>query len=244
MGKKILVVSAHPGDLLWRCSGTVAKHTAAGDDVKILILTYGTGGEANEVMSQPGMTVEKAKEMRTRDTTRAAEILGASSIEFWDMQDYPFAPTREDILRLAKTYREYQPSYILTHHPKDPLNPDHGAILQFVMMAAEAAGGKGILIEGTEPGLAQRRTPIFCFEPHTSEYDGFNPNVFVDITDVIEVKKQAMACFVGKEKLAQKYLYRAMVRADNATSFGRVGCQYAEAYEAVYPFALTGDFVF
>lgn len=243
-GKKMLVVTAHPGDLLWRCSGAIAKHTALGDDVKIVILTYGISGEANEVMAQQGMTIAEAKKMRKEDTTKAAAIMGTSDIEFWDMEDYPFEPTREDIHRLAKTYRTYQPSYILTHHPKDPLNPDHGAILNFVLLAAEVAGGKGVFIEGTQPGLDQRRTPIFCFEPHTSEYDGFNPNVFVDISNVIEIKKHAMACFKGKEKLAEKYLYRAMVRADNATSFGCVDCRYAEAFESVYPFAITGDFVF
>ena len=32
-GKKMLVVSAHPGDVLWRCSGAIGKHTQLGGTV-------------------------------------------------------------------------------------------------------------------------------------------------------------------------------------------------------------------
>ena len=48
-GKKMLVVAAHPGDVLWRCSGAIAKHVKLGGIVDTVVLTYGTGGEANEL---------------------------------------------------------------------------------------------------------------------------------------------------------------------------------------------------
>ena len=242
-GSKMLVVSAHPGDLLWRCSGAVAKHVRMGGTVDIVIVTYGTGGEANEVMKQPGMTVEMCKEQRKRDTQKAAGILGARSIEFFDFEDYPFEATREQHLRLAKKIREIEPDLILTHHEFDYCNPDHGSILKYVITSCEIAGGYGIDIPETRPG-AGGRTPIFCFEPHASEINGFKPNLFVDISDVIDVKKAAMACFEGKKSLAERYVYRALVRADNARSFGRSQCQYAEAYQALYPVAVDGYFVY
>jgi len=101
-GKKMLVVSAHPGDLLWRSSGAVAKHVKEGGTVDVIVVTYGTGGEANEVMKLPGMTVEECKAQRKRDTERACEILGVRSVEFFDCEDYPFEGTREQHMRLAK----------------------------------------------------------------------------------------------------------------------------------------------
>ncbi len=237
----MLVISAHPGDLLWRCSGSVAKHTKNGGEVQVIILTYGTGGEANDLMTT-GMDIETAKKVRKRDTTKVAEILGVNQIDFWDLQDYPLEMDRDSLKKLAAYYRNYQPDFILTHHNKDILNPDHGSVLNYVILAAELAGGYGIEIEGTTPGL--KRTPIFCFEPHASEFNNFQPNVFVDISEVIDLKKQAMSCFEGKAKLAESYEKRAEIRASNASSFGRRGCQYAEAYQAVYPFAMSGDFVF
>lgn len=242
-GKKMLVVSAHPGDLLWRCSGAIAKHVGEGGIVDVVIVTYGTGGEANEVMKQPGMTVEQCKNMRKHDTEKAAGILGVRSIEFFDFDDYPFQATKEQHMLLAKKIRLIEPDLILTHHENDYCNPDHGSILKYVITSCEIAGGYGIEIEGTSPG-AGGRTPIFCFEPHASEINGFKPNLFIDISEVIETKKAAMACFEGKKALAERYVQRALVRADNARSFGRSQCKYAEAYQAVYPVAVEGGFVY
>ena len=237
-GKKMLVVSAHPGDVLWRCSGAVAKHVKLGGECKIIILTYGTGGEANELM-KAGMTIEEAKALRFRDLSRSAEILGAD-IEFWDMQDYRFEITQDKIMKLAECIRAYRPDLILTHHGKDILNPDHGYILEYVNMSLEVATGFGVKIGELPPA---DRAPIFCFEPHDSESNGFVPNLFVDITDVIEIKKAAMATCELKASLAESYVNRAKYRGQNAGSFGRKGCVYAEAYEAIYPVAQDGFFV-
>ena len=51
-GKKMLVVSAHPGDVLWRCSGAIAKHVKLGGTVDVVVLTMGTGGEAKYVITE------------------------------------------------------------------------------------------------------------------------------------------------------------------------------------------------
>ena len=240
-GKKMLVVSAHPGDLLWRCSGSVAKHVALGGEAQAIVLTYGTGGEANELMKL-GMTVEEAKKTRRNAIEEAAKILGLSNVEFWDLPDYRFEITQDKTYKLATFLRGYHPDLILTHHGKDILNPDHGVILDYVNMAMEVASGLGIHIEGTTPGL--NRAPMFCFEPHAAEANGFVPNLYVDITEVIDKKIAAMATFPQKKALAESYLERAKYRAVNARSFGRSQCKYAEAFEAVYPIAQYGNFIY
>jgi len=239
-GKKMLVVAAHPGDVLWRCSGAVAKHVKLGGTVDVVVLTYGTGGEANELF-KAGYTREQAKELRLKNLTESMEILGVSRFEIWDMQDYRFEITQDKLYKMVKFMRESKPDLILTHHDKDLFNPDHGTVFPYVNAALEAATGQGIFVEGTSP---IERAPIFCFEPHASEVNDFKPNLFVDITDVIETKKQAMATFELKAKLAESYVNRAKYRAVNAGSFGRKGCQYAEAYEAIYPVAQDGYFVY
>lgn len=239
-GKKMLVVAAHPGDVLWRCSGAVAKHVKLGGTVDVVVLTYGTGGEANELF-KAGYTKEQAKELRLKNLTESMEILGVSRFEIWDMQDYRFEITQDKLYKMVKFMRESKPDLILTHHDKDLFNPDHGTVFPYVNAALEAATGQGIFVEGTSP---IERAPIFCFEPHASEVNDFKPNLFVDITDVIETKKQAMATFELKAKLAESYVNRAKYRAVNAGSFGRKGCQYAEAYEAIYPVAQDGYFVY
>lgn len=239
--KRMLVVAAHPGDVLWRCSGAIAKHVKLGGTVDVVVLTYGTGGEANELF-KTGMTVEEVKKLRKKDLTRAGEILGVSQLEFWDMQDYRLEITQDKINRLAGFMRQNPPELILTHHGTDYFNPDHGTVLNLVNIALETATGRGVLIPGTESVIP--RAPIFCFEPHASEINGFNPSLFVDITDVMDLKIAAMATFELKKDLAASYVDRARYRAVNAGSFGRKGCRYAEAYQAVYPVAQNGYFVY
>ncbi len=239
-GKKMLVVSAHPGDVLWRCSGAIAKHVKLGGLVDVVVLTMGTGGEANELFKS-GLNTEQAKELRRKDFARAMEILGVSRYEMWDLQDYRFEITQEKIYRMVRFMRQSKPNLILTHHNTDLFNPDHGTIFPYVNMSLEAATGQGIFVDDLKP---IERAPIFCFEPHASEVNGFKPNLFVDITDVIETKKAAMATFELKKKLAASYVDRAKYRAVNAGSFGRKGCEYAEAYEAIYPIAQDGYFVY
>ncbi len=239
--KRMLVVAAHPGDVLWRCSGAVAKHVKLGGTVDVIVLTYGTGGEANELF-KAGMNAQEARALRKKDLTRAAGILGVTNLEFWDMQDYRFEITQDKIYKLAKYMRLNPPDLILTHHKTDFFNPDHGAVLSLVNISLEVATGHGIVIPEAETAIG--RAPIFCFEPHASEINGFNPNLFVDITDVMDLKIAAMATFELKKDLAASYVDRAKYRAVNAGSFGRKGCRYAEAYQAVYPIAQNGYFVY
>lgn len=238
--KKMLVVAAHPGDVLWRCSGAIAKHVKLGGSVDVIVCTYGTGGEANELF-KAGLNVEQARAKRLEDFGRVAEILKLNTYEFWDMPDYRFEITQDKLMRMVKFMRQSKPDLILTHHDKDLFNPDHGTIFPYVNMALEMATGSGVFVDGLPP---IDRAPIFCFEPHASEANDFKPNLFVDITDVIEVKKAAMACFELKAPLAESYVNRAKYRALNAGSFGRKNCKFAEAYEAIYPIAQAGYFVY
>ncbi len=238
--KKMLVVSAHPGDVLWRCAGAVAKHVQGGGEACIVSLSYGIAGESVGLWKMPDMTWDKARGIRDTQFANVRDALGAASAEIWDLPEYPFRPELADMYRLAKLMREYQPEIVLTHHPKDPLNPDHGSILQYVLDSMEIANADGIEIEGTKPGCP--RAAIYCFEPHASEASDFKPDVFIDLTDVWEIKDKAMACMEDKAGIRKAYTQRAELRATNAKSFGRSGCKYAEAYASIYPFARSGNF--
>jgi 4-oxalomesaconate hydratase len=45
MSKTALVVSAHPGDFVWRAGGAIALHAKKGFRVKIVCLAFGERGE-------------------------------------------------------------------------------------------------------------------------------------------------------------------------------------------------------
>ena len=63
-GKKMLVVSAHAADYVWRAGGTIAKYIKNGADVHLVILSFGGRGESNDLWKQPDATAESVKAIR------------------------------------------------------------------------------------------------------------------------------------------------------------------------------------
>src|SRR5215470_4854561 len=112
--KTLLCISAHAADFVWRAGGAIALYAERGWRVRILCLSFGERGESERLWKIPGMTVEKVKEDRQQESTRAAEILGAE-IRFFDMGDYPIVPKEEDIVELVNEFRLSKPEMVLTH---------------------------------------------------------------------------------------------------------------------------------
>jgi 4-oxalomesaconate hydratase len=118
-----LLVTAHPGDFVWRAAGAIALTTAAGQRAMIACLSFGERGESAHLWRQ-GYDLEQVKAFRRSEGEKAAEILGAE-IEFFDAGDYPIEETPELLNRLIGVYRGLQPAVVLTHAPADPYNVDH-----------------------------------------------------------------------------------------------------------------------
>src|SRR3954468_10022932 len=78
-----LVITAHPGDFVWRAGGAIALHAKKGYRVKIVCMSFGERGESQFAWKEPGATLENVKKGRREEAERAAEVLGAE-IEFFD----------------------------------------------------------------------------------------------------------------------------------------------------------------
>jgi 4-oxalomesaconate hydratase len=76
--------------------------------VRILCLSFGERGESGRLWKQPGMTVERVKQERQKESERAAGILGAE-IRFFDSGDYPIKASEETIHEMVVEYRKLQP---------------------------------------------------------------------------------------------------------------------------------------
>jgi len=61
MSKTALIVSAHPGDFVWRAGGAIALHAKKGYRVKIVCLAFRRTRGVAVRMEQPGMTLDKVK---------------------------------------------------------------------------------------------------------------------------------------------------------------------------------------
>lgn len=180
MTKTVLVIAAHTDDEALGCAGTIAKHIANGDQVHLLFMTDGVG--SRRVMGQ---------EVSERLTAaqKAAEIMRVSSFSNLSFPDNRMdsVPLLDIVKEIESKITELQPEVIYTHHIGD-LNVDHQVTHKAVMTACRP-----------QPGFCIKE--IYAFEVlsstewQTPGYLPFTPNVFVDITDYIDIKKQVLEAY-------------------------------------------------
>ena len=232
---KILVFSAHGADFCSRAGGTIAKHVRRGDDVRIVALTYGERSESGGLFAGGAKpTIEQVRQVRIEETTRAAEILG---VEFrclgWP--DLGFDFSSDTVKVLAQEIREFRADVVLTHHGPDPQSVDHDTTWRLAVRATQLGAAVGL-----ESELAPVRRPsVFLFEATVplTELEGFQPDLYVDITDVFDVKMEALGAFHRAQgNLAPWYVNVAKRRAFQAQRLsGRSEIEYAEAFERTTP---------
>ena len=229
--QRLLVVSAHAADFVWRAGGYIAVVTAAGGSAHVVCLSFGERGESPGAWKQPGMTLQRVKEIRKAEAEGAGDALGAT-MRFLDKGDYPLVGGEQLLLELAEVMRELQPDVILTHSAADPYNYDHPLAADLTIQSRAIAQALGR--ESVHPPLGA--PPVFRFEPHQPEMCGFKPDVLVDITPVFDRKIAAMAHMRSQEHLAHYYHDLAERRGVQAVrNGGPKSIAYAEAYQRVFP---------
>jgi 4-oxalomesaconate hydratase len=234
--KKILVVSAHAADFVWRAGGAIALYASRGYRVRILCLSFGERGESQGAWKQAGMTIARVKEIRQAESTRAAQILGAE-IRFFDSGDYPLEPTQQTMDAMVTEFREHQPEFVLTHSFLDPYNPDHQTANRVTLEARVYAQAMGY----PAPGKPIEAPPVFLFEPHQPEQCDFKPQVLLDVTSVWETKHRAMESMEAQTHLWEYYTDLGKRRGVQAVrNGGDKKIKYAEAFQRVYP-QVTGE---
>lgn len=230
----VLVVSAHAADYCTRSGGTIHSFVQQGFSVHILVLTCGVHGESGGYwLSHPEGTYAACSEVRKRESTQAAEVLGAT-IEFLDWDDYPLVFDAERVRFLIKRVLEIRPEVILTHWTVDPTNPDHANTGNAVVMACNSASQPGAL-----PNTPAQYYPnIYFFEPTVpmSEFNQFAPDFYVDTSASQATKMEAIAQFGCQPQLGDFYVHFAKHRAFQARIWTKLPIEYAEGFKRFTPF--------
>ena len=231
MADTVLVFSAHAADFVWRAGGAIALYASRGCRVRILCLSFGERGESQGAWKQPGMTIERVKEIRRAESERAAGLLGAE-VRFFDAGDYPLRGSDALVEELVKEYRTCRPSIVLTHSYDDPYNPDHPIANQLSLNARVFAQAEGYPL----PGPALGAPPVFMFEPHQPEMCHFMPDVLLDVTSAWDSKRAAMGSMEAQQHLVDYYSDLSRRRGTQAVrNSGRKGIVHAEAFQRVFP---------
>lgn len=220
--KTILVIAAHPDDEVLGCAGTIVK--LASCDCQVYTLILGEGITSRFHKKRGGLKIKELNTLR-KSINEAAKILRVKRSFIWDFPDNRFDTVAMlDIVKVIERVKtELKPEIVYTHHRQD-LNIDHRITYDAVLTACRPLPGETV-------------REIYSFQiPSSTEWlypYSFNPNIFVDITETINKKIEAMKCYITE--LRDFPHPRSIESIETiAKHWGSaVGLRYAEPFEAV-----------
>lgn len=223
--RKVLVVSAHPGDEVLGCGGTLARHTAAGDDVTVLTLGDGMTSRIGDFTKAQNAIDLSAVEKQSRD---ALGLLGVKMAHFSWLPDNRFdsLPLLDIIKHVESIKAAVKPDVVYTNSPFD-LSVDERRTFEAVTTAFRPVPG-------------DNACALYCFELLSStEWNipgrgaNFSPNTYMDITRVLPNKIEAYKRFTTEARpwphprSSQAIEHRARVRG------AACGFEAAEAFQLI-----------
>jgi LmbE family N-acetylglucosaminyl deacetylase len=224
----LLIVAAHPDDEVLGCGATVRRMVSKGWQAHLVLFTGGVGGRHGA--DSAGSTAVQAEQENLRNQTRrAAEVIGLSKITMLDFPDNRMDTVgRNDLaLALRPIVDDLKPSIVFTHHPGD-YNWDHGRVFDAVMMAARPNPPE-FMPEEVRTFEVLSSTERAWQEPSRV----FLPNLYVDITATIDMKKLALRYYQSE---CRPYPHPRSIEAVEYLARKRgneVGLKYAEAFHVV-----------
>lgn len=242
----ILVVGAHPADAFDDIGGTLAHHAARGDHITALILTHGARVHDVVLTDEVGQReraptreelepiIEERTSVKHQEVLEACQILGFSDLRFLTYDDSVLTLKEELMQRIAKVIREVQPHLLITHYPLESggIASHHAITGQLVLNAV----GSASRVSPEDPNPPWGVPEVYFKAIHTAlarpdvlshATAGF-ANVYVDVTDVIELLVKAL------DKMKSQQYNGAWARKSREVYEGvfglNVGVAYAEAF--------------
>lgn len=189
--QRVLVIAPHPDDEAYGCGGTMAKVKAAGGEVYVVV------GSAGDLQHYSADHPFVSGRQRAAELRRAMEVLGVDGYEILFEDSYRHmrldtVPQRELVTLLDREARysidRVRPTVVILPHPS--YNQDHRALFEAGFAACR-------------PHLRQDkpfvRLVLSCEAPQLCWSSApFHPNFYVDISEFLRVKLEALACHASQ----------------------------------------------
>jgi len=184
-----IAIVAHPDDIEFSCAGTLARWARSGTRTIYVLCTSGDVG-----IDEPGMTREKASEIREAEAREAARITGAKEVVFLREPDGLLLPTLDLRKKLVREIRRFRPEVVISGDPtivwagNDYINhPDHRAAATAALDATFPAAGQPNLFEELAEEGYKAHKPRKVYVTSWGEAD-----TFVNIETTIDLKIAAL----------------------------------------------------
>jgi LmbE family N-acetylglucosaminyl deacetylase len=222
IGKIILVVVAHPDDEVLGCGASIAKWTASGSIVHVLIMAEGATSR-----SQVRDRRVKSKELLLlgKSAHSAGSILGVASVKLLDFPDNRMdSLDRLDVIKAIEIEIErIKPHTVVTHHCGD-VNIDHRIIHEAVITACRPQPGHSVrLLLAFEVASSTEWQPAGSSVP-------FQPNWFENVAETFDCKIKALEFY--QSEMREWPHPRSLENIENLARYrgSSIGCELSESF--------------
>jgi LmbE family N-acetylglucosaminyl deacetylase len=202
--KTIIAFGAHPDDLEIGMGGTIAKLSAMGYNVQPVIATL------------PNFVKSDTKEGRKSESLLSAKVMGCKPPIFLDLSPEQMVFGRKLVTLIDSLITEHKPDSVFTQWHGDS-HQDHQILTSSVISACRNQNNL-FMYETTIPGGITEKS--------------FRPQLFVDITETIDIKKNALECFQSQFIRCGEIWIPAVIGRCSYRGY-QVDAKYAEAFEVI-----------
>jgi LmbE family N-acetylglucosaminyl deacetylase len=192
--ERVLVVTAHPDDVDFGASGTIATWTSAGVEVTYCVITDGDAGGFD-----PDVPRSEIPGIRRAEQTAAAAAVGVQNLRFLGYPDGALVVSQDLRADISRVIRQVRPQRLVQQSPErnweriGASHPDH--------MAAGEAAINAVYPDArnpfAHPHLAAEGLEAWTV-PEVWVMGGPRPNHWVDITDHFPRKLAALDAHVSQ----------------------------------------------
>ncbi|HVQ87210.1 MAG TPA: PIG-L deacetylase family protein [Actinomycetes bacterium] len=229
--ERILIVTAHPDDVDFGTSASVATWTAKGIDVTYCIVTDGDAGGFD-----PAVPRSEIPRIRREEQTAAAKVCGVDDVRFLGYKDGELTVTHELRRDISRVIRQVKPQRMVIQSPERnweriyASHPDH--------LAAGDAAIQAVYPDARNPYAHPSLLRDEKLEAWTVGEvwigGGPAPDHYVDVTDTIDYKLAALAAH--ESQTAHMEDLEGMIRSWHALNAERMGLpegRLAEIFQVV-----------
>jgi LmbE family N-acetylglucosaminyl deacetylase len=202
--KTIIAFGAHPDDLEIGMGGTIAKLSGMGYNVQPVIATL------------PNFVKSDTKEGRKSESLLSAKVMGCKPPIFLDLSPEQMVFGRKLVTLIDSLITEHKPDSVFTQWHGDS-HQDHQILTSSVISACRNQNNL-FMYETTIPGGITEKS--------------FRPQLFVDVTETIDIKKNALECFQSQFIRCGEIWIPAVIGRCSYRGY-QVDAKYAEAFEVI-----------
>lgn len=218
-----LAVYAHPDDADVACGGTLARWARLGCAVHLVVCTDGGRGTTDPTLRPVDLARERVKEMEA-----AAAALGLGTQRVLGAADGDLDQRAELRGELVSLVRALRPEAVLGHDPtavffgQEYYNHRDHRVAGWALLDAVAPSA-ALPHYFPEAGPAHQVRTVYLSGT-------LEPDVFVDISDTVDVKAAAVECHRSQFESAERGWAGEAVRRRAEEEGRRAGVRYAEGF--------------